>query len=34
MFFEDEIIVAQKLKTIDVMANTYAVERKNILKNF
>lgn len=34
MFFEDEIIVAQKLKTIDVMANTYAVERKKYFEKF
>ncbi|QWU98814.1 Pathogenicity determinant protein D [Francisella salimarina] len=34
MFFEDEIIVAQKLKTIDVMANTYAVERKKYFERF
>ncbi|QIW10531.1 Pathogenicity determinant protein D [Francisella sp. LA112445] len=34
MFFEDEIIVAQKLKMIDVMANTYAVERKKYFEKF
>ncbi|EET19673.1 pathogenicity determinant protein pdpD [Francisella tularensis subsp. tularensis MA00-2987] len=34
MFFEDEIIVAQKLKTMDVMANTYALERKKYFEKF
>ncbi|APD50226.1 Pathogenicity determinant protein D [Francisella hispaniensis] len=34
MFFEDEIIVAQKLKTMDVMANTYALERKKYFEDF
>ncbi|APC91204.1 Pathogenicity determinant protein D [Francisella opportunistica] len=34
MFFEDEIIVAQKLKTIDIMANTYAIERKKYFEKF